>query len=661
MWVLLALTVFVANTAIRFAKLYRFNAVDDAYISFQYAKNWVLGHGLVFNPGEAVEGYTNFLWVVVLAPLYAATHALGTDFTRAAITLNVIIALLDLALLYAVARQLFRRDWIATAVALLFCALDGSYLGYAMSALEGHLVIFLSLLAVYVWQVKPRRAGWWLGLLFALITMARPDGALLPLAFFIAVGPGALLPTRRRSKTARKRLRRTLAAALLGAAGIYGAYFAWRYLYYGALLPNTFYLKVGDSFAAIDRGIEYTRTFFDDRLYLPALAALGTLGLRQPVVRWLTLYLLLHTAYIIYVGGDFYSGHRFYVVLLPTYSLLIGTAVYLVRAWGRGSRAWRWIRRRTVAACAMVAIWGGALGGALYLLGQRGYERSVYTFEILRWGETVDNNVRYMKWLGTIAPPGASMVVGDIGAAGFFGDLRVVDAYGVIDPEVARKKVPSFGRGKPGHEKRAARQAMLARNPTYIKWGYIRGELERSGYFVFTDFPPELDVPGLWVKENRDRRGLIGHGAIHFNRSELKAWSRTGDAFRTSPAYGNPTGQRGVTGQSGGYLSSFAPRLGDRATGRMLSPPFQLEGELMLLRVGGGRDPERLRVSLLVGSHRVHSATGHNHDVLGRREWDIARFRGQLGRLEVVDQAQGSWGHIMVDEVVQWSPPVAAE
>ena len=40
---------------------------DDAFISFRYARNLAEGHGLVWNPGEAVEGYTNFLWVVLMA------------------------------------------------------------------------------------------------------------------------------------------------------------------------------------------------------------------------------------------------------------------------------------------------------------------------------------------------------------------------------------------------------------------------------------------------------------------------------------------------------------------------------------------------------------------------------------------------------------------
>lgn len=35
--------------------------LDDAYISYRYALNLVAGHGLVYNPGEYVEGYTNLL------------------------------------------------------------------------------------------------------------------------------------------------------------------------------------------------------------------------------------------------------------------------------------------------------------------------------------------------------------------------------------------------------------------------------------------------------------------------------------------------------------------------------------------------------------------------------------------------------------------------
>ena len=43
---------------------------DDAFISFRYARNLLDGHGLVFNPGEYVEGYSNFLWILELTALW---------------------------------------------------------------------------------------------------------------------------------------------------------------------------------------------------------------------------------------------------------------------------------------------------------------------------------------------------------------------------------------------------------------------------------------------------------------------------------------------------------------------------------------------------------------------------------------------------------------
>src|SRR4051812_9407292 len=41
--------------------------IDDAYITYRYARNLVRGFGLVYNPGERIEGYTNFLWTLLVA------------------------------------------------------------------------------------------------------------------------------------------------------------------------------------------------------------------------------------------------------------------------------------------------------------------------------------------------------------------------------------------------------------------------------------------------------------------------------------------------------------------------------------------------------------------------------------------------------------------
>lgn len=39
---------------------------DDAYISYRYVANYLNGHGLVYNIGERIEGFTNFGWTAFL-------------------------------------------------------------------------------------------------------------------------------------------------------------------------------------------------------------------------------------------------------------------------------------------------------------------------------------------------------------------------------------------------------------------------------------------------------------------------------------------------------------------------------------------------------------------------------------------------------------------
>jgi arabinofuranosyltransferase len=653
-WTLVIACVFVAIVSSWFARLYHGNVIDDAYISFQYAKNWSLGRGIVFNPGERVEGYTNFLWVALLTPLYPLTRAVHWDFTRTVIHLNILLAVVDLGLVYLVARRLFSSSRLATAVPLVLLALDNSYLGYAASGLENHLVIGCMIGAVAVWQARPRRAWLWTGLLLSLLNMSRPDAALVVAAF----GLSALIAVVWRDPAFAPEPRRTTVARVFATIGVYvvvyGAYFLWRWHYYGYLFPNTFYLKVGDTFDAVQRGLGYTRSFFENRYFVPAVALLALPGIRNSVVRWLVLIVLLHVPYVTYVGGDFYSGHRFYVAVLPVFYLLAGWAVHRVGARISRLRLWARARRSGPVVAPLIGVTSGAAAWLLSNFTLRGFETGPYTNEIVLFSEMVDNNVRYMKWLGTFAEPGASMALGDIGAAGFFADVKVIDTYGVVDPVIAHRKIKGFGKGKPGHEKVASREYVMQRNPTYVKWGYVPGDLRPYGYYLFTEFPPGFRTDALWVREDLGPGYFLQDTAIHFVEAELRDWERSGDAFRDVPTVRPVPGQLNVFGQEGPYIDSFTPNAGDRATGRLVSPPFLIEGDLMLLRVGGGRDAERLRVSLLIDDERAFNATGHDHEVLGRRVWRIEPFKGRMARLEIVDNATGRWGHILVDEVAQW-------
>ena len=211
------------------------------------------------------------------------------------------------------------------------------------------------------------------------------------------------------------------------------------------------------------------------------------------------------------------------------------------------------------------------------------------------------------------------------------------------------------GRVEAGHEKLLTREEQLARNPTYIKWGYVDDWRRPPGYYIFNDFPRHLRVEGLWVKDDLAVGHTIEDATWHLDQAELARWQRSGVAFAAAPSLQAARDQKPINGANGAFIDTFTDAEGDGATGRLLSPPFELVGDRMRLLVGGGRDPERLRVSLLVGDRRVFSETGGDWETLGRREWDIAPLRGQTARIEIVDEATGAWGHLLVDEIEQWS------
>lgn len=79
--------------------------LDDAYISLQYARNLAEGRGLVFNPGERVEGFSNPLWVFLLSAFGAA----GAPWVATMKTMGFSCALLTLLVLASTTKHLADR------------------------------------------------------------------------------------------------------------------------------------------------------------------------------------------------------------------------------------------------------------------------------------------------------------------------------------------------------------------------------------------------------------------------------------------------------------------------------------------------------------------------------------------------------------------------
>jgi hypothetical protein len=138
---------------------------DDAYISFKYAQNLWLGNGLIFNPGERVEGYSNFLWTIILS-----VHSF---FQIRMETLSIFLGIL----FYILTLLSFTNIYSMLAFSLFY---HGAI--FATSGLETSLFTFLITLG-YRFYIEKK---WNLFLTtYSLLILVRPDGAL----FFL----GALL------------------------------------------------------------------------------------------------------------------------------------------------------------------------------------------------------------------------------------------------------------------------------------------------------------------------------------------------------------------------------------------------------------------------------------------------------------------------------------
>lgn len=316
--------------------------VDDAFIAFRYVGNARDGHGLVWNapPFQPVEGYTSFLWVLVLWAVWAW---FGIEPPHACNVLSIGCGLLSLLVCAVAVARVRDREGRSLPVLVLLLALgcitgNRTFLQWQTSGLETALFD----LVVVVWAVLAFRApasrgvGWWAAwsLAAAATALTRPDGLL-----FVAATAAAGCTAMVRDRAAFRRVLVGLAPLLFVVAHV-----AWRRSFYGEWLPNTYYAKVGASW--FEAGWRYFACFALENavwLWCPLALVWFVAELRRPSVLrgWWTDHvpalavigaLVGHVAYyVLRVGGDHFE-FRVFSHLIP-----LGVLAAVVMA----ARLWR--------------------------------------------------------------------------------------------------------------------------------------------------------------------------------------------------------------------------------------------------------------------------------------------------------------------------------
>jgi hypothetical protein len=220
--------------------------VDDAGLTFAYARSLATGAGPVLQPGvEPVEGYSNPAWVAVhVVGRWLGLFDGGTWFGTSDIVLFPKLAALMCCLgifaaMFAIATTVTRRPVLVTIVAGAATSAVPSFVMWTTSGLENALFAFA---VVAIAAVLSRGAvngrlltfntALGAGGLAALAALTRPDGVVYAAVFPIAV---ALTVQRR---TLRRALRVSLAEVAAFALPV-GTYLVWRIVTFGDYLPNT--------------------------------------------------------------------------------------------------------------------------------------------------------------------------------------------------------------------------------------------------------------------------------------------------------------------------------------------------------------------------------------------------------------------------------------
>jgi len=417
--------------------------VDDAGISFAYARNLAEGQGLVAQTGAPpVEGFSNFAWVMLLTPLFLL-RLFNPVWTPKLISL--LLVLFSFVMLQRSFLMMTKHHLVVSIGALTMLAANTSFVVWTTSGLENPLTALI-LSSYFFFIVKysggdsSRRTVFALGLLAALIALTRPDGLLYFLVF-----PVFLLACRAVWRMPLKKLYLDAADYLLSFSCLFLSFIVFRWLYFGDLLPNTYYAKGGTSFAYqnspqfLSVVLKKPWELFNSAvpgtgaILMLALLAAGIYMAWEKILakNQLALYILMlfSLAVFIILPADWMGEYRFataFLIFFYSCLFIIGDALVTRINW-----------RNNTAAILLVSLTTIAAAFAMFSFAQRSLQFSrqpTISFN--------DVAVRYAamfnKYADQLGIKDGSILLPDLGGMLFYSDLRVDDLAGLCDKTIAR-------------------------------------------------------------------------------------------------------------------------------------------------------------------------------------------------------------------------------
>lgn len=394
-------------------------AVDDAYISFRYLDNWLNNQGLVFNPGERVEGYTNFLWLVILAPL----RLLGISVEVSAFIINFVCVMIIAYNCYISVHQLIKNDISMYVGVWVLLAGYGSFAFWLTAGMEP-----LLMTALLCWAnteiIRHDRITTKVALLYSAAVLTRPDAALFAIIAFIFYFPFKTF------KDKQKLLDYIYNGILFTLPLIF--HLLWRWSYYEELLPNTYFAKMHpDSTLMFRFGWAYFERFlWAGGGILVAIMVIGIINksLWSRFSLMLVAQIVLFCLYIIKVGGDYMLYFRFFIPLVPLMCIL---AIVVIS--NTTSRLFTEPKKVTLSnSTAVIAL---SLAMSISLAQSSDMEQAPGVRQAHK-----DNEI-FSAWLSEVLPKDTVLAMNLVGLVPYRTGFKTIDMLGLTDRHIARGKI----------------------------------------------------------------------------------------------------------------------------------------------------------------------------------------------------------------------------
>jgi uncharacterized membrane protein len=419
--------------------------IDDAYITFRYARNLLAGLGFVFNPGERVLGTTTPLYTLLLAALAGVTRS--SNYPWLALGVNALADALTCLVLVRLAKKLTGRWEVGLAASILW-AVSPMSVTFAIGGMETSVFILLLTLTADLYLAGRTRAS---ALTSALLLLTRPDGVLF-------VGPLIidLLWKRWREKNFPQ-------AFPWAEAGIFllvlAPWVLFATLYFGSPIPHSIAAKSLayrlDPAAALIRLMQHYSTPFFEQLVFPNtwiliafliiylfLAILGGLNMVQRTRRsWpIVAYPLLY--FVAFAAANPLIFRWYLAPPLPFYFLLILSGIVKIMQGGRKTKDQG--RRTEEEQPASLRPSSLVLGPSfLFLLlslnawtlhpdhgpASPAPEMAWHKLELLY--EEIGKDFAQTTSSSTV------IAAGDVGAMGYYSNDQILDTLGLISPQAS--------------------------------------------------------------------------------------------------------------------------------------------------------------------------------------------------------------------------------